>query len=429
MVDPSLVRSNQVVDTFQGSSRTTAEDNGVRKYIEKISSASGLPKPLIALAGGDPTGLENLHPPAVVRDKLTQVVHSSNYNFYGPSGGLLTTREAVARYYSASCSVPLKAEDVFICSGAAGALDLVFASLCNPGDNLLLPEPGFPLFRAIANALNIDCRYYQLDASHHFSIKIDSIREAKNERTKAIVVNNPHNPCGHILSLEEMNALVDVAKELKLPIIADEVYEEIILEPDSKFISFLSFADRVPVLKISSISKLYVAPGWRVGWCVLGDKWNALEDIRVVMKRLSMRLIFPCTLVQAVIPTMLENAKLQRQQVVESIRQNAITFRSIISSSSVAGLEDISIPQAGLFLFVRINPSCLHSLTDDVVFVDKLLQEQAVGVVPGQAFGIRNYIRIALTTTVDNIAEAARRLIYFCQAHQHSFASSPFQQK
>ncbi|GJD06144.1 Tyrosine aminotransferase [Galdieria sulphuraria] len=398
----------------QGSSRTSPEDNGVRKYVEKVSSVSGVSKSVIALAGGDPTGLENVYPPTVVRDKLVEVIHSSNYNSYCPSGGLPQARAAVARYYANHSSVPLKAEDVFICSGAAGALDLVFASLCNAGDSLLLPEPGFPLFRSIANALNIECRYYQLDPTNHFSIQLDSIRKAKNERTKAIVVNNPHNPCGHILSSDEMNAVVHVAKELRLPIIADEVYEEIILDEESKFISFLSFAHEISVLKISSISKLYVAPGWRIGWCVIGDKSDSLQDIRAVMKRLSMRLIFPCSLTQAVLPTMLENANLQRQQVTRLIRQNAFTFQSIIQSAHIQGL-DVSIPEAGLFLFVKLDPNMLTTISDDVEFVDHLLQEQAVGVVPGQAFGIKNYIRIALTTSKSNMEQAAYRIIHFCK--------------
>ncbi|GJQ08815.1 hypothetical protein GpartN1_g606.t1 [Galdieria partita] len=397
----------------QGSNRTNPEDNGVRKYVEKVSSVSGLSKPLIALAGGDPTGLENVYPPTVVRDKLMEVIRSSSYNSYCPSGGLSQARAAVARYYVNNSSVPLKAEDVFICSGAAGALDLVFASLCNAGDNLLFPEPGFPLFRSIANALNIECRYYQLDETNHFGIQLDSIRKASNERTKAIVVNNPHNPCGHILSTDEMIAVVNIAKELKLPIIADEVYEEIILDEESKFISFLSFSDQVPVFKISSISKLYVAPGWRIGWCVIADKFDSLYDIRAIMKRLSMRLIFPCSLTQAVLPTMLENASLQRQQVTQLIRQNAIAFKSIIQSAHIEGLY-VSIPKAGLFLFVKMDPNRIN-LPDDVVFVDKLLQEQAVGVVPGQAFGIRHYIRIALTTSISNMEQAAYRIIAFCK--------------
>eukprot|EP00871_Galdieria_phlegrea_P006066 jgi/Galph1/947/GphlegSOOS_G5650.1 len=407
MTAAGIMESHETMSPWNisSSNRSSEEDNGVRKYVEKIALVHGLSKPVIALAGGDPTGLKSAQPPAVVKNKLCEITQSSKYDSYCPSGGLSYARKAVARYCS-TATTNITPEDVFICSGAAGALDLVFSAICSPGDNVLLPDPGFPLFRSIASALGIECRYYTLEPSKNFAVNLETICSARDNHTKAIVINNPHNPCGHILPFEEMKAVAEVARSLHLPIIADEVYEEIIIRKDAKFTSFLYFSSIVPVFKICSISKLYVVPGWRIGWCIIGDSSQLLvkSGVRDMMKRLCMRLIFPCSLTQAILPVMLEHAERQRELVTGLIRTNAILFKDTMEQASVGGLK-VQVPDAGL--------SCYDGLENDVEFVDELLRQEAVGLVPGSAFGIENHVRIALTATKEEIEEAAKRIIMF----------------
>ena len=136
----------------------------------------------------------------------------------------------------------------------------------------MVQRPGYPLCLPISQNLGVELRHYDLMSDKNWEIDLDSLRAQVNERTRAILVNNPSNPCGSCFTRKHCLDIIAVANELKLPIIADEVYYGITFEPETEFISFGVLTDEVPVVCLSSVSKMYYLPGYRLGWMIFYNK-------------------------------------------------------------------------------------------------------------------------------------------------------------
>ena len=238
--------------------------------LDKINKS----KPMIPLSIGDPTNFGNLDTDRSISAALLGAVHSSTYNGYPPSDGYVESRRAVAERYSTLAN-PLKADDVSLTSGCSHALQICIEVLCNPGDTLLLPNPAFPLYQTIAGHLSVSVSKYQLDPERAWEADLEDMREQLNaaaragSRVGAILVNNPSNPCGSVYSTAHLKAILALAEEFKVPIIADEIYGEMAFAGEGPEFSYMAeLTETVPILSCNGIAKRYLVPGWRLGWIV-----------------------------------------------------------------------------------------------------------------------------------------------------------------
>lgn len=175
---------------------------------------------------------------------------------------------------------------MFLAFGCSGALYNSIAVLCEVGDRILVPKPGFPLCQPICQNLGVEFDTYNLLPEEGWKIDLDQLRsQIVPNKTKAILINNPSNPCGSCFTAEHIQEILAVADEFKIPIIADEVYYGLSYDPERPFISMGQSTTTVPVICTGAISKIYCLPGWRCGWTVVYNNGGYFDD---VLTRLNM---------------------------------------------------------------------------------------------------------------------------------------------
>jgi len=147
--------------------------------------------------------------------------------------------------------------------------------LANPGQNILVPRPGFPLYRTLAEGLGIRTKFYDLNPECGWEVDLEHLESQIDDQTAAIVVNNPSNPCGSVYSRSHLDAILQVAQRNFVPIIADEIYDYFVF-PGHDFFPIASLTDQVPVLTCGGLTKRYLIPGWRMGWVIIHDRNEVL---------------------------------------------------------------------------------------------------------------------------------------------------------
>lgn len=391
------------------SDRSLRTINPIRNLVQNIRVTPNPAKKAIKLSVGDPTVYGNLVVSASIVDALCKELKSGRSNGYSLSMGDASARAAIATRYSTSSS-KLSPDDVFITSGASGALELAIGTLANEGDNILLPSPGFPLFRTLAEGFGIECRFYELDPEQNWQVKLKDLAKVVDTRTRAILVNNPSNPCGSVFSREHMEDIMAVAAALRLPVIADEVYADMVFT--GEFESFGAVSAEVPTLVVGGISKQFVVPGWRVGWVLVHDRGNIFEKsgVKRGLRQLTTRMICANTPVQMVIPKMLED-RFGFQAIMKELQSNAdFTAKSL---KSVEGLKCVEA-RGAMYVMVGVDVSRM-GLKDDMDFVERLFEEEAVFVLPGQCFKAPNFVRVVFAAPKAVLADAFSRMAAFCK--------------
>lgn len=229
----------------------------------------------------------NFKTPEFFVETIEENLKSYKHNGYVHSAGTPAARKAVAERFS-SPGAEITAEDVVIACGCSGALDLAITALCNAGETLLVPRPGFALYQTLAESKGICVEYYDLDSTKSWEVDLASLEAAikKSKGPAAILVNNPSNPCGSVYSEEHLKAIITVAEAARLPIIADEIYRNMVFST-AKFVPIAGLSSEVPVLSVGGIAKEFLVPGWRVGWVLVHDKKGRFEKVRAGLYRLS----------------------------------------------------------------------------------------------------------------------------------------------
>ncbi|XP_070512528.1 tyrosine aminotransferase isoform X2 [Cardiocondyla obscurior] len=356
--------------------------NPIRSIVENIDVEPNPNKLMIALSIGDPTTFGNLKPPKEVIEAVKESVESQLYNGYAPSTGYLKAREAVAEY-SSNEFVKVDPKDVILCSGCSCALDLCITALAREGQNILIPRPGFSIYRTLAEGLGITVKTYNLCPELGWEIDLDDLKEQIDELTAAIVINNPSNPCGSVFSRDHILDILDIAARYYVPIIADEIYEHMVF-PGRTFHSLASLSTEVPILSCSGLTKRFLVPGWRMGWIIIHDRQDVLEaEIRKGLLSLSQRIIGSNTIIQGALPTILQKTpqKFFDDVVSTLYLHSKLAYNYIIK---ISGLKPI-MPDGAMYMMVYIDLSCFPEFNSDLEFVQRLLMEESVFCLPGQA--------------------------------------------
>lgn len=392
--------------------------NPIRKIVDNIKKPTNTDKSLIPLSLGDPTVFGNLSCPDVLVESIVRNVRSMKHNGYIHSAGTEAARDAIAQHYG-SPTAPLTRDDIVIASGCSGAIDIALTGLLNPGDNILLPKPGFPLYQVICDAHKIKCKHYDLLPEKNWQVDVAHLESLIDENTKAILVNNPSNPCGSVFSKEHLQEILAIADRHKLPIIADEIYGDMVFG-DNMFFPLATLTKTVPVVSVGGLAKKFLVPGWRVGWLMVHDRNDDLKDVRAAYFKLSQLILGANSLVLSVLPdlltptpgsveeTALEEFKLHYYETLE--KNSHFTTQAL---SKIPGLK-VVVPQGAMYVMVQVDSTVLKSIKDDFDFTQKLLDEESVFVLPGQCFGMANYFRIVFSAPHEVLADAYARMSNFC---------------
>ncbi|XP_048828321.1 tyrosine aminotransferase [Brienomyrus brachyistius] len=388
--------------------------NPIRAIVDGMKITPNPDKPMIALSIGDPTVFGNLPTDHKVLQAMKDAIDSHKYNGYAPSVGYQKSREVVANFYSCP-EAPLEAKDVILTSGCSQAIELAINVLCNPGQNILVPCPGFSLYKTLAVSLDIEVKHYNLLPEKSWEIDLQDLERLIDEKTTCMIINNPSNPCGSVYSKEHLQDILAVASRNCIPILADEIYGDMVF-PEHTFYSMAPLSRDVPILSCGGLAKRWLVPGWRMGWILIQDRNQAFgPEIREGLVKLSQRILGACTIVQGALENILNDTPQEfYHDTVSFLKSNSEICYSALSS--IPGLTPIR-PSGAMYLMVGIEIENFPEFENDVEFTERLVTEQSVFCLPATAFEYPSYFRIVVTVPEDMMMEACLRIREFCQEH------------
>ena len=354
--------------------RTENITYAVRDIILVANEAAKAGKELLYLNIGDPNLFDFAPPMHIV--EYTYKAMLDNKNGYSPSSGIKEAVDAIER--EADRKGIDNVLDVFVTTGASEAIDICLTALVNQGENVLTPTPGYPLYTAIQSKLMSMENPYYLDEDNNWQPDIEDIKSKINEKTRAIVLINPNNPTGSLYSLDILQQIIDLALQHNLIIFADEIYDKLLFD-GNKHISIGSLNKDVSVITFGGLSKNYFVPGFRIGWGIISGRQQILAKyIEAINKILRARLSANHPEQYAIKPA-LEG---DHQHLVEAMSK--LTVRRDITVNMLNAIPGISCvkPEGAFYAFPR-----LHMDHSDSQFVNGLIRETGVVVVPGSGFG------------------------------------------
>jgi len=319
---------------------------------------------------------------------------------YAPSGGLKSTREAIAAAITAE-GTPVTWENVVVTIGAVGALISAVRTVVEPGDEVLVPDPGWPNYLSLALVSGARPRRYPLEAGHGFAPTREGLEAAVTPRTRAVLVNTPGNPTGAVFSRQTVDDVLAFARDHDLYVISDEVYGKLVY--DRPFVSAWGHGEDDRVIVANSVSKTYSMTGWRLGWALAEPSVAAL-----IAKLQEAYISCSPTATQKAVETALTGDQSCVDEFRDAYRGNLAIAVEELQRQGVA-----CTPSAGTFyLWARVG------CTDSWSFADRLLDERRVAVAPGEAFGAqgRGHVRLSLASSEDQVRRGARELGEFCRA-------------
>ncbi len=369
----------------------TTPHSGIRRMIEIAVQA---PSPIMLL-GGDP----NFTTPEHIIDGAAAAARAGATG-YSPGGGIPPLREAIVQKVRERNAVECTYEQVVVTTGGCGGLFTSLMLMLEPGSELLIPDPGWSNYPAMAHVLNSTAVGYPLDPERGMQTDVAALERLINERTRAVIVNSPGNPTGGVESEENLRAILAVAERHDLWVIADECYDELIF--DGHHTSMGSLGDTERVVTVFTFSKSYAMTGWRVGYVIAPPEFAELLSLH-------QEPVISCasTISQHGALTALRGPQECVGEMVAAYRN-----RRGVAAAELDRFEVPYVwPTGGFFMMADISATGM----DSWAFCRRLLDETSVAVVPGAAFGARgeNYVRVSLASSDENVAEGMRRMAAF----------------
>ena len=353
-------------------------------------------------------------PEEIQQDMIRNLGNSSGYS---DSKGIFAARKAVMHETQKQGIGGVTLDDIYLGNGASELIAMSTNALLNDGDEMLLPAPDYPLWTAATSLSGGTPVHYLCDEGDGWMPDLDDIRRKITPRTKGIVVINPNNPTGALYSDELLQAIVAIAREHGLVILADEVYDKVLYD-GVKHTAIASLSQDVLTLTFNSLSKSYRSCGYRAGWLVVsGDKKAAADYIEGLNMLSNMRL---CANVpgQYAIQTALGGYQSINELVGEGgrlRRQRDLAYELITAIPGVTCVK----PQAALYMFPRLDPK-MYPIQDDRQFFLELLQETRVMLVQGTGFNWASpdHFRIVFLPHEDDLREAIGRIAKFLASYR-----------
>ena len=319
---------------------------------------------------------------------------------YSNGRGEVGALDALSKRYTASAGRPISNDQILCFPGTQTALYAALMAVTEAGDDVLVGDPMYATYGGLIAGSGARMVPVPLRSESGFQITAEAIARKITPRSRAILLNSPHNPTGAVISKQGMQDVVDLAEKHDLWILSDEVYDEMVFD-GAQFVSPLSFpavADRVVV--VSSISKSHAAPGFRSGWSVGSAEFtNRLLPLAETMLFGNQPFIADMTAV----------ALSQPSRVAADMRRRfeGRAGRMFARLDGVAGLR-VNQPKAGMFVLIDVSSIGLSG----EAYAFELLEKTGVAVMPGSAFGaaLENWVRVALTVEDTAFDEACRRI-------------------
>lgn len=368
--------------------------SGIRKLFDLAQNR----KDVISFGIGEPDFIT----PAHVREAAKQAI-DDGYTHYTPNAGFYDLRKALAEKLTEVNKIPVKVEQVIVTAGGTQALFSAFYVLLNPGEELIVPDPGFLVYGSQVILAGGNPVYLPIREKNAFQMDPDELKSLITSKTRAILINSPSNPTGMVIKDDVLKEIAKIAIEYNLLVISDELYEDILFD-GKKHISIASFpgmAERT--ISIFGFSKSYAMTGWRLAYLVCPE--FLINEIIKVQQNTA---VCPNSVTQRAALFGLQH-KDETELELEKMREAYQERRDIL----VAGLNEIEgfhclVPEGAFYAFPNITKTGKSSEELSMYLLDHC----GVVTVPGDAFGQygKGYLRFSFATSIDMIKKGIEQI-------------------
>jgi alanine-synthesizing transaminase len=359
---------------------------------------------------GDPVAFGFHTPPHMI--EAVERAMRDGHNGYVPSPGIPLAREAVAQDYHAR-GITVSPDRVLITAGTSEAIELALNAIADEGDEVLVPSPTYPLYTAVLEKLGAVPRLYRTDPANEWLPDLAHMRSLITPRTRAVVIIDPNNPTGAVYPTATRRAIIDLAERHGLVILADEVYGDLCYEAPVPPLGTLDLD--APIISFSSVSKAYLAPGWRAGWMVLGATPRLDDTIAAIKKLADGRLCSTGPMQHGVAAALTGDRSHQinfRRALEERARLTADRL------SSIPGMRCVT-PRAGFYAMPCV---ALPPQQTDEDFVLALLRQTGILCVYGSGFGLpadQGFFRVVFLASPDQLSLIYDDIAAFTRRYLH----------
>ncbi len=352
--------------------------------------------------------------PANIRQAAVAAMEAG-HTHYTPSGGIPELKKAVCAAYKRDYGLDFTPPQVLISNGAKHSIHNVLASLCGPGDEVVIPAPYWVSYSALVELTGATPVIVDTSEASGFCMSADQFRKAITPRTRMLMLNNPSNPTGATYPVSQLEALARVAVEKDILVLSDEIYEKLLYK-GAEFRCFASFGPEVAsrTIIVSGVSKAYAMTGWRIGWTI-----GPVEVIKAMDNLQSQETSNPCSISQYAAVEGLNGP----QESVEAMRVEFEKRRNYVMDRMRPWREKFGVtfaePGGAFYAFFNVNSSFGkplaggHTVYNATDFCTALLEQAHVALVTGDAFGAPGYVRLSFATSIDIIKTGLDRIEAF----------------
>ena len=369
---------------------------------------------ILKLNIGNPAPFGFRAPEEVIQDMRDNIVNSQGYS---DSRGIFAARKAIMQYAQIKHIPNVEMKDIFTGNGASELIQLSLNALLNPGDEVLIPSPDYPLWTACTNLAGGKAVHYICDEQSDWYPDLEDMESKVTDKTKAIVIINPNNPTGALYPRELLEKIVDIARRHELILFSDEIYDRLVMDGE-QHISTASLAPDLFCVTFSGLSKSHMVCGFRVGWMILsGNKALAKDYIAGINMLSNMRL---CSNVpgQSIVQTALGGYQSVNEYIVPGGRiyeQRECVYKAL---NDIPGISAVK-PKAAFYIFPKIDVKKFN-ITSDTQFALDFLREKRVLLIPGSGFNWKqpDHFRVVYLPRNEVLADAMHKLGDFLEHYR-----------
>ncbi|MCA0384339.1 MAG: pyridoxal phosphate-dependent aminotransferase [Firmicutes bacterium] len=364
---------------------------------------------IVSFGAGEP----DFNTPKNIRDFAIARIEKGG-NGYTEASGLLDLKKAVCQKLYTDNGLSYSPKQIVVSSGAKHSLFNALQTICNPGDEVIIPSPYWVSYYELTKMADAVPVLVEAEASNSFKVTVAQLESAVTDKTKGLLINSPNNPTGAVYTEEELREIGAFATKHDLYIISDEIYEKLVY--GEKHISIASLSqdlyDRTIV--VNGLSKAYAMTGWRIGYTA-----SSVTIANVMANIQSHATSNPNTIAQYAGIEALNGD----QSTIEEMRK-AFELRKDYMVKAISEIPNVSCVEPKGAFYVMVNISHYKGkMVDDVMIKDSLdfaavlIEKANIAVIPGIAFGVDDYIRLSYATSMENIVEGLGRLKAFCEKY------------
>jgi len=393
--------------------RASQIEYAIRDVVVPATALEAQGHEIIKLNIGDPLAYPGLPTPNHMIEAYHQALIDQK-NGYSPAYGISELREAIANNEQKKVNGGwhCQSDNVYICHGVTEALQIIFASFLNEGDIVLAPGPHYPPYMAYPQLFGGKTIEYRLNPDNQWAIDFDDLNAKMNDRVKLLVLINPNNPTGNVITEDELKQILSITEKWpNCTILSDEIYDR--LNFNGNHYSTASISSGTPVITLNGVSKVYYAPGWRIGYMAIHDPRGKLDDVKDGIERMLRSRLCASTPAQYGYLAGLQGDDEWMETYLLGLKENNELCVKMINQ--IEGLT-VQKPQGAFYMFVKLTDE--HWYQNDKKFVLDLLHKKHVLTVHGSGFSKqygKGHFRMVFLPSKSVLTDALNRMDDFLQ--------------